>query len=250
MLKIFSKLNNQQFVAISLVAILCGVVILGYDYFIDRKLHVYDQMSLVLAEGVDPGEDVPPEQETILPTPVNTTTTVATATTKAPTRNNNHDRSSNVTRSVTYNYVGRLIIQKIGLNKGFLKYGDRGNSVKYNVAVVPGSEYPTIEASNFILAAHNGTRSNAFFNKIPQLKVGDLAVVQYDHKQYTYKMVQRYLDKKSDHHINVRKNGIDKQLTLVTCNKDMLAGGGHTYDKNYLVLVFHLVSEIDCNGQC
>ncbi len=240
------KLNNRQFVTLALIAIFCGIIILGHDYFKGKKTDVYDQMSILLLDDVNPNPDLEPghnpDPDPIIPTPIRTTIRSYN-----PSPNPQPSPKPN---PVIYNYTGRLVIKKIGLNKGFLKCGATGNNVDKNVAVVCGFEYPTIEASNLILAAHNGSTNVAYFKNIPKLQIGDTAIVQYDHKQYTYRMVQRYLDPKGDSRIKVNKNGVVKQLTLVTCNKDKKPGGGHTYNKNYLVLVFHLISEIDCNGQC
>ena len=251
MLKIFSKLNNQQFVAISLVAILCGVAMLGHDYFLSKKESTYNYMSIALSEETNPSESEQVEGEEdvaqVTPVPITPAPVVdddGDTNNAESVSNRQNDTSGRVKqKTVTYNYVGRLIIPSIGLNRGFLKYGDRGNNVNQNVAVMAGADYPNVAGSNFILAAHNGSGWNAFFTKIDKLKKGAEAYVQYDGKQYKYKLVKSYSDPKSDGRVNVYKNGIVKQLTLITCKRP-------DYKKYYLVLVFDIVNEIDCNGQC
>ncbi len=250
------KLNNRQFVTVALVIIFCGVAILGHDYFLAKKQSTYDQMSIALSDITDPNEsesvdgeedvaDVTPAP--VISTPVNNTTTndnSGDTNNQESVRHRQNDTSGRVKKkSVTYNYVGRIIIPVIGLNRGFLKYGAPGNNVNQNVAVMGGSDYPNVPGSNLILAAHNGSGWNAYFTKIDKLKMGALAYVQYDGKQYKYKLVKSYSDPKGDRKVNVYKNGVVKQLTLITCKRP-------DYKKYYLVLVFELVNEVDCNGQC
>ena len=244
-----SKLNNRQFVTVIFILMFCGIVVLGYDYFLTKKTKVYQQMSIVLSEDNDP-DVIDVDNNEIIPKPVETPPVVnPVETPEEPTEEPNKEPT------VVYKYVGRLIIEKIKLDQGFLKLGDSGNTIKYNVAVVPGSEYPTIEASNLILAAHNGpaSKNNTYFRNIDKLKNGDIATVQYANKQYKYSLVKRYTSPKNHYTVKtvkIPKNSLVKQLTLITCNREKTASGRNTYDLNYLIEVFHLVSEIDCNGQC
>lgn len=209
------KLNNKQFVTIALIIILCGIAIIGHDYFMAKRAGVYEKMSIILSQEPEYVEEVPNDNK------------------KTPVRG---DTSGRVKKNnVTYNYIGRLKIPEINFNRGFVKYGTSGNNVDQNVAIMEGSTYPDDGYSNFILAAHNGSRWNAFFTDIDKLSLGDMAYVTYKKKQYSYKLVKRYKDRQGDGVTLYRHSG-KKQLTLITCSRP-------DYQTNYLVLVFELVEE-------
>ena len=174
------KLSNRQFVLIALIIIICGIAILGHDYILSKRSGAYESMSILLSQ--EPEGTVADSTEP----------DVSVTTTNNADNNSNGDTSGKVKKSnVTYNYVGRLKIPKIRLNRGFVKYGTAGNNVNQNVAIMRGSSYPSTENSNFILAAHNGSGWNAFFTNIDKLVRGDMAYVTYSGKQYSYKLVKR-----------------------------------------------------------
>ena len=98
-------LNDKQFITVALVIILCGIAILGHDYFMAKRAGVYNDMSILLSQEPEVVERV------------NRSVSVS-------------DTSGKVKKiNTTYNYVGRIKIPKINLNRGFLKYGQRGNNV-------------------------------------------------------------------------------------------------------------------------
>lgn len=172
------RLNNKQFVTVALIIILMGVAILGRDYFELKRMRVYEQMSVVLSEPTDP-QPIEEDDPDPYPTPVVTPPPVSGDEPSTPSEPEEPQPRQERRPTIVYNYVGRLIIPKIKLNQGFLKVNDKGNTIEKNVAVVPGSEYPTIEGGNLILAAHNGsaTKPNTFFRNIDKLVKGDLAAV-------------------------------------------------------------------------
>lgn len=214
------KLSNKQFVTIALIIILCGIAIVGHDYFVSKKFNSYEKMSILLSQEPEYVEEVS-ESENVVS---NNNTNVSTPSVdkKKPT-------------TVTYNYIGRLKIPEINFNRGFVKYGAYGNNVDQNIAILSGSTYPDDAYSNFILAGHNGSRWNAFFKDIDKLSLGDNAYIVYKGKQYTYTLVKSYSDRQGDGVVLYRHSG-KKQLTLITCKRPDY----HTY---YLVLVFELSNE-------
>lgn len=210
------NLNNKQFVTIALIIILCGIAIIGHNYFMEKRSNVYEQMSLLLSQEPDVVEQV---------TENNSNTTVSVG-----------DTSGRVKKStVTYNYIGRLRIPMINFNRGFVKYGTSGNNVNQNIAIMNSSTYPDDGYSNFILAAHSGSGWNAYFHYIDELSLGDKAYVTYKGKEYEYALVKKYKDKKQDG-VTIYRHSGKKQLTLITCKKP-------DYKKYYLVLVFELTNE-------
>lgn len=213
-------LTDKQFLIICIIIVICGVGILGHDYFLKKRAGVYENMSILLSQ----------EPEVVEEQTNDTTTSVSNS--------NSGDTSGKVKKkkSVTYNYVGRLKIPAISLNRGFLKLGQKGNNVDQNVAVMKGSTYPTDRYSHLILAAHNGSGWNAFFTRIDQLELNSLAYIDYGGREYKYKLVKISKDKKSDKGITLYRNSSRKHLTLVTCKRP-------DYKKYYLVLTFELVDE-------
>lgn len=210
-------LSDKQFLIICIIIVLCGIGIVGRDYFLMKKNGVYENMSILLSD--DPGLAEEENEE------VSTVTTSGDTSGKVKKKTN-----------VTYNYVGRLKIPSINLNRGFLKYGQSGNNVDQNVAVMKGSTYPNDKYSHLILAAHNGSGWNAFFTKIDQLKLNSIAYITYGKKEYKYKLVKIGKDKQSDGSITLYRNSNKKHLTLVTCKRP-------DYRTYYLVLTFELVEE-------
>lgn len=211
-------LNDKQFIAIALIIVLCGFAIFFHDYFMTKKTETFESMSLLLTQ----------EPSVVYENEEGTTT--------APRTHGDPSGKVKKQKGVTYNYAGRIKIPKIKLNRGFLKYGQRGNNVNQNVAVMGGSHYPNVENSNFILASHSGSGWNAFFNNVDRLKNGDYAYIDYAGREYKYQMFKRYSDRKRDSRITIYYYGDGKFLTLVTCKKP-------DYRTYYLVTVFRLVSE-------
>ena len=211
-------LNDKQFIAIVLIIVLCGIAIIGYDYFMEKKATTYESMSILLSD----------EPAVVYETEDGSST--------VPRINGDTSGKVKKNKKVTYNYIGRIMIPKIKLDRGFLKYGQSGNNVDQNVTVLKGSSYPDVENSNLLLASHSGSGWNAYFNKIDKLKKGDYAYITYGGKKYTYQMFKRYKDKKSDKRITIYNYGNGKFLTLVTCRKP-------DYRKYYQVTVFRLIKE-------
>lgn len=234
------KLSNRQFVLIALIIIICGIAILGHDYFLAKKSNAYESMSILLSqepEGTEP-DTVDPDVSVVTTTD-NDNNSSNNSSANNSNSNSSGDTSGKVKRiKTTYNYVGRLKIPKIKLNRGFVKYGTAGNNVNQNVAIMRGSSYPSEENGNFILAAHNGSGWNAFFTNVDKLVIGDMAYVKYNGKQYSYKLVKRYKDPKGDGRATIYRISNKKQLTLVTCKRP-------DYKKYYLVLIFELTDEKD-----
>ena len=220
------NLSNKQFITIALIIVICGIAILGHDYFLSKRSKVYEDMSIMLSEEPD---GVVETGDSDVSQRVNSS--------------NNNNRSDGDTsgrvkkKNYTYNYVGRLKIPSINLNRGFVSYGETGNNVDQNIAIMKGSVYPSEPGSNFIIAAHNGSGWNAYFTNIDKLKIGDKAYVTYKGKQYNYKLVKTYKDPKSDRAVKVLRYSNNKQLTLITCKRP-------DYKKYYLVLIFELTDEV------
>lgn len=113
-------------------------------------------------------------------------------------------------------YIGTLIIDKIGFNKGFYPKKSELNDVEKNLLLVKESDYPNVKKGNLIIAGHSGDSWKSFFNDLYKLSVGDTAKVIYNNKTYTYKFVNIYKAPKVGN-ISIYRNQNRTTLTLVTC---------------------------------
>lgn len=113
-------------------------------------------------------------------------------------------------------YIGTLIIDKIGFNKGFYPKESELNDVEKNLLLVKESDYPNVKKGNLIIAGHSGDSWKSFFNDLYKLSIGDTAKVIYNNKTYTYKFVNIYKAPKVGN-ISIYRNQNRTTLTLVTC---------------------------------
>ena len=132
-----------------------------------------------------------------------------------------------------YDYVGYLTISSLGIERGFTKIGNPYNSVKYNIQVIQGSSMPIDKNGNLILAAHSGTSSIGYFNKLHYLELGAEAKITYGNKIYNYKLVNIY-EVEKDGTVEINRDASKNTLTLITC----------TYESNtkQTVYIFELDS--------
>ncbi len=213
-------------VTIFVLIIFVGVCILGSTYYNTKKYEVFDDMNEKyyeeigsLIESDEPVDNVKTKDISVKPidnnnntvidepvTPV-TTTKTTTTTTKVTTSDN-----KNI-------YVGYLNIPKINLQRGFTDINSKYNKVNKNIYVHPSSSYPDKVNGNLILASHSGTSSISFFKNLYKLELNDDVYVNYNNKDYHYKVTDIYTDVK-DGDIGIRRNKNKTTLTLITCTKN------------------------------
>ena len=196
------KLSPSIVALIASIIIMLGFYLITYNYVESKKILAYDYVSTEFFEEKkeEPPKKVEKEETptTPEPTPVETPT-----------------------EQVTNDYIGYLQIPKINLNKGFLDQKSTENNVEKNIYVVEGSTYPDTKKGNLIIAAHSGTGWKAFFNDLYKLNNGDIAVITYKNKKYTYRITNIYKQPKTGK-IAIYRNYEKTTLTLVTCtNHDL-----------------------------
>ena len=132
--------------------------------------------------------------------------------------------SENVTKeedTTTYvidysKYLGVLEIPKIGLKRGFYNVDSRYNNIRYNVAMVAGSDLPDVNNGNLILMAHSGNAYYSYFAYLFRLGVGDMVFVTYNGLQYVYQIVNIY-DVPKNGVVTIHRNNERTTLTMITC---------------------------------
>ena len=175
-----------------------GTLVFLNDYIKEKRDVVFSEMNLVLSSINTDSVDAPPTEEVI---------------------NEEEVQALPTKEEVDYeSYLGIIDISKIGLYKGFYDKESSLNNVKFNLYVLPVSDYPDVKNGNLILAAHRGNSSVSFFDKLYKLNLGDEANVTYNDKVYTYKLVNTYLEAK-DGTIAIYRDENKTTLTLITCTR-------------------------------
>lgn len=133
------------------------------------------------------------------------------------------------------NYTAILEIPSINLKRGVVDSTKNFNSINYAISVDKNSNYPEY-MGNFILYAHSGNSSIAYFKNLNKVELKDSVYVYYNGVKYKYEIFDKYDIEKTGKAkvINSKEN---KYITLITCNQNK---------KNYqIVLVGKLVEELN-----
>ena len=195
-IEVKERRNSQIATAIiSAILLIIGGFFLSYNYIQSKKIVAYDYMSNVFYNGEE----------------------IITITEEE--QGNEPIEEEEEEGEVTNDYIGYLTIPKINLTKGFLDKRSPENHVDKNILVVNGSNYPSTERGNFIVAGHSGTGWNAFFNDLYKLSIDDIAEVSYKGKKYTYKIVNIYTQPKVGN-IAIYRDYSKTTLTLITCTNN------------------------------
>ena len=134
-----------------------------------------------------------------------------------------------------YDYIGYLRINEIGLERGFTALDNPYNYVNYNIQLIKGSDMPSKNKGNLILAGHKGTSSVSYFSKLHNLNLGAEASVTYNGKVYNYKLVNIYNVAK-DGTVEIERDASKTTLTLITCT--------HLSKTEQTVYIFELTSVV------
>ena len=181
---------------IGTIIIMTGGFFLSYNYVMEKKLMAYDYMNNVFyTKGQE--NEMNNEEEII----------------------GQMDEEVPNASVDPYQYIGTLIIDKIGLNRGFYPKESELNDVDKNLLLVKEASLPNVKKGNLIIAGHSGTAWNSFFNDLYKLSVGDIAKVKYNNKTYVYKFVNIYKAPKVGN-ISIYRNKERTTLTLVTCTNN------------------------------
>ena len=196
----------------SILIFIFGIYLISYNYLASKKEKIYSRMNLLLYE-----DEIPERID-----------------------NNNQvteSEAEKVEKEVTdqkylsYNYIGKIHIDKINLNRGFLDIKSPYNNVSRNVTVIEKSSYPNVENGNLILAAHSGNCAICYFDKLYKLSLNDKAIIDYKNYKYTYILKDIYNVPKTGE-VEIRRNIDQTVLTLITCT--------HGSDTEQTVYIFEL----------
>ena len=193
------KFNFKYQVAAGVILIVGGTLVLLSDYIKDKRDVVFSEMNLALSEVnhevIDNTETVEDTQKEI-----------------EEVKENNND--------YTYEeYLGIIDIPKIDLYKGFYNKNSNLNNVKFNLYVLPESNYPDTDKGNLIIAGHSGNYNNSYFANLYKLVIGDDITIHYNNRDYVYEITNIYNEEKTGK-VRIFRNKNKTTLTLITCTKD------------------------------
>ena len=214
-------MKNNAKITISVLVIFSGLCIISSTYFNTKKHEVFDDMNRLYYEQIvklDDVEEITEEEApVVIPDPIEEPVEepVVTPPTTIPT---NPDTPTTTTRT-GYSYIGTLKIPKINLEHGFLDKNSKYNVVSKNILVHKSSDYPDVKNGNLILASHSGTSSISYFKNLYKLSTGDDVYINYNNKEYHYKVTRIYKDSK-DGKVAIRRDYNKTTLTLITCTKN------------------------------
>jgi len=134
------------------------------------------------------------------------------------------------------NYTAILEIPSINLKRGVVNSTRNFSSINYAISVDKNSNYPN-ENGNFILYAHSGNSSIAYFRNLNKVNKNDHIYIYYSGIKYEYKITNKYTIEKTGK-ANVIASKDNRYITLITCsqeqkNKQIVLVGNLTNEKEY-----------------
>ncbi len=194
---------------ISILIIFSGLCLLLSTYYSDKKHQIFDEMNkLYYEELISLNDDEVEELEEVVEDESKKEETIITTTT-----------TTKPIIDYSKYYIGYLKIPSINLDHGFTSKDSKYNNVNKNIFVHKTSDYPNVKNGNLILASHSGNSAISYFKNLYKLKVNDDVYVNYEGKEYHYKITKIYTDKK-DGKVKVIRNKDVTTLTLITCTKN------------------------------
>ena len=90
-------------------------------------------------------------------------------------------------------------------------------SIKYAISIDKNSQYPN-NNGNFILYAHSGNSSIAFFKDLNKVEINDSVYVYYNGIKYEYVIYDKY-DVVKTGKVKIISSKKEKYITLITCTQ-------------------------------
>ena len=204
------KKELKKQITMGVILIIIGISLFAKDFVADKREKVFSSMNLELTELLANSTDEVIEENTSRDEPQE----------EVITNNMAQAQLAPKEEVKTYEtYVGILEIPEIGFSKGFYKKDSSLNNVKYNIKIIPQSNYPDEDKGNVIIIGHSGNYNNSYFKDLYKLEIDDTASIRYDNKTYTYKIVNIYTEAK-DGVVTIYRDETKNCLTLITCTKD------------------------------
>ena len=192
------KYNLKYQIAAGVILVISGTLVLLSDYIKEKRDVVFSEMNLALSGAVT-NDTIPSGEE------------------------EKEEEIKEITEednNYTYEeYLGIIDIPKIELYKGFYSKTSNLNNVKFNLYVLPSSNYPDVENGNLIIAGHSGNYNNSYFANLYKLEKEDTITIHYNNNKYIYQITNIYTEEKTGK-VRIFRNKNKTTLTLITCTKD------------------------------
>lgn len=116
-----------------------------------------------------------------------------------------------------YNYIGRVVIPKIGVDYAILDHWS-DELLKVSICKFHGAN-PN-EVGNLCLVGHNW-RNKRFFSKVPTLEIGDIVqITDLNEKTIDYEVYDIHTVDPNNTDDTTQKTNGRKEVTLITCTDD------------------------------
>ena len=192
------KYNLKYQIAAGVILVISGTLVLLSDYIKEKRDFVFSEMNLALSGAVT-NDTIPSGEEE-----------------KEEEIKEIKEEDNNYTYE---EYLGIIDIPKIELYKGFYSKTSNLNNVKFNLYVLPSSNYPDVENGNLIIAGHSGNYNNSYFANLYKLEKEDTITIHYNNNKYIYQITNIYTEEKTGK-VRIFRNKNKTTLTLITCTKD------------------------------
>ncbi len=135
---------------------------------------------------------------------------------EAKNENNKDEINKNIEDSFeNTDIIGIITIEKINL-KLPIKNNFIETEIKSSVGHLDSTAYPG-EFGNCVIAGHRCYTKGKLFNRLDELAIGDFIYINYNSKEYKYKVVNIQVVEPTDNSVlNAENNEI--ALTLITCH--------------------------------
>lgn len=134
-----------------------------------------------------------------------------------PNKTTNQTKSYIAKDGKQYNYIGRVVIPKIGVDYAILDHWS-DELLKVSICKFHGAN-PN-EVGNLCLVGHNW-RNKRFFSKVPTLEIGDIVqITDLTEKTIDYEVYDIHTVDPSNTDDTTQKTNGRKEVTLITCTDD------------------------------
>lgn len=130
-----------------------------------------------------------------------------------------NDSKNAVTQNVKSGTIGIMYIPKINLQVA-VSEGTDMKTLKYAVGHFSGTALPG-KRGNSCFAGHRSYTYGEYFNRLDELKIGDLITIETKDGKYAYKVNKINVVNPSDTYVLDQTN--DSEITLVTCTPIRIA---------------------------
>ena len=192
------KYNLKYQIAAGVILVISGTLVLLSDYIKEKRDVVFSEMNLALS-GIVTNDTIPSGEEEV--------------------KEKDKEEVQEDNNYTYEEYLGIIDIPKIELYKGFYSKTSKLNNVKFNLYVLPSSNYPDVENGNLIIAGHSGNYNNSYFANLYKLEKEDLVTIHYNNNKYIYQITNIYTEEKTGK-VRIFRNKNKTTLTLITCTKD------------------------------